>query len=967
MAKHKKSAKVTAPKDRLLPRLTTFFFDRPRLAALLWASLVIFGGLSYTTLLKREGFPSVNIPLSVVGGAYYANDPTKVDSDVAKPLSDIALKEPGVKSVQSQSAGNFFSLQITYDEGVDAKKAVDQLEQKVKAAKSLPQDAIIQYNVPYFGVTGGDIQPIDVAASFYNDDPQFPLNSLTAKAEQAVAALNAKKIPGVKSVFLKNPYEKVTDPMSGQAVTVQKTFDRFAHAHEGGSKEYSRSVIIGLERTPGYDVIKLDTEVRKALDELENDKNFGGFSAEVSASYAPQIKENIGELQRVLLEGLIAVLVVGSIVIAIRASFITVISMVTVLLATLGFLFLIGYTLNVITLFALILGLSLIVDDTIIMVEAIDAARHKTKDRRKAIQEATRKISRAMVAATATASLSFAPLLFVGGILGAFIRAIPITIISSLVISLFVALIFIPFMARYILLGKKQMGKTGVTEIAAGFENKLAAFIAGPMLWARNSKKRLFGVGTVALVIGFGFIFAGLNISKNVVFNIFPPTKDTNGLVVITNFKPGTPIEQAESVQTEVEAIATEVLGANFVQSSLYATGSAQSSTQSIELTSYNDRDVTSTELVKQLQDTLNKKITDAQTVVGQADVGPPSAAFVVQVDATDREAALKVAGDIATYLQTAKLERVSGKDARFTNPAVSSSTEYLRSKGKPIVTVSAGFDGNDTTTLVTLAQDAVKKEFSDSKLSASGLNASDISFDLGQESENQDSFKTLALAFPILLMVMFVLLAIEFRSLLQPLLIFMAIPFSIFGVMLGLYLTDNAISFFTMLGFFALIGLSIKNTILLTDYANQARRSGHSAIDAAVAALEERFRPLFATSVTAVVSLIPLAISSPFWQGLSVVLIFGLLSSTFLVVTVFPYYYLGAEFLRARFTARNFILWATATLIAAQIVGAIFGAIMGKASIGWLVILASILWVIYQRVNKAKVTPVTKKRLAKK
>lgn len=128
-----------------------------------------------------------------------------------------------------------------------------------------------------------------------------------------------------------------------------------------------------------------------------------------------------------------------------------------------------------------------------------------------------------------------------------------------------------------------------------------------------------------------------------------------------------------------------------------------------------------------------------------------------------------------------------------------------------------------------------------------------------------------------------------------------MAIPFSLFGITLGLYLTDNAFSFFAMLGFFALIGLSIKNTILLTDYANQARRKGAGAVDAAIEALGERFRPLIATSLTAVVSLIPLAILSPFWEGLAVVLIFGLLSSTFLVITVFPYYYLGAEFIRIR------------------------------------------------------------------
>jgi Cu/Ag efflux pump CusA len=151
-----------------------------------------------------------------------------------------------------------------------------------------------------------------------------------------------------------------------------------------------------------------------------------------------------------------------------------------------------------------------------------------------------------------------------------------------------------------------------------------------------------------------------------------------------------------------------------------------------------------------------------------------------------------------------------------------------------------------------------------------------------------------------------------------------MAIPFSIFGIMLGLDITNNAISFFTMLGFFALLGLSIKNTILLTDYANQARREGATAIDATVAALEERFRPLFATSMTAVVSLIPLALSSPFWEGLAVVLIFGLLSSTFLVITVFPYYFLGTEYLRMKFSRTQVLIWLGALVGGSVLLGAL-------------------------------------------
>jgi predicted RND superfamily exporter protein len=119
------------------------------------------------------------------------------------------------------------------------------------------------------------------------------------------------------------------------------------------------------------------------------------------------------------------------------------------------------------------------------------------------------------------------------------------------------------------------------------------------------------------------------------------------------------------------------------------------------------------------------------------------------------------------------------------------------------------------------------------------------------------------------------------------------------------------------MLGFFALIGLSIKNTILLTDYANQARKAGKGAVNAISDSLKERFRPLISTSLTGAVAITPLAIISPFWQGLAVLIIFGLLSSTFLVLTVFPYYYLGAELLKNNINRTKGVILTISLIIA--------------------------------------------------
>lgn len=899
--------KNSTEKMKSLQKLTLYFFDRPRATALIWLVVTIFGILSYTTLLKREGFPSINTPFAITQGTYLVNNPAKVDNDVSKPLNDFLLKQSGVKSVQSQSFDNFFTVIVTYEDSVkdaDAKSA--ELQKKLDEAKILPEQAKAKIEAYKFGLTPrGD----DLGISFYADKNNVPTEQLMAESQKAAEFIKSKKLSLVADVSIIDQFETATNPVTGQTERAQKSFDRYGERQNQQNNFYN-SALIGVLAKDGADNLTLDEQIRAAVDELNRQPQFQDYTAVISASFAPQINAQINELQKVLLEGLIAVLIVGSVVIAVRASLITVVAMGTVIATTIGLLFLIGYSLNTITLFALILGLALIVDDTIIMIEAIDVQRKKRRDGREAVSVATRKVSRAMVAATSTAALSFAPLIFVGGILGSFIRAIPVTIISALAISLLVALIFIPLFARFLLLGKKQMGEENVHEIAAGVEERFARFISQPMLWAKKSRKKKLGVGLIAVLIGLGFIVASGFIFQKVTFNIFPADKDSNQLNVVLTYPPDINIEQAQATADKANDIVGDVTGADMVRASFFGQANIQSATLYIDLTDYSKRDIKAPEIVDKLDKSF-EKFEGAEVKATQVSAGPPASPFTVRIDSSqNREASVKLADDIATYLKSTELKRIDGSAAKIESVAVGNSSIYNRKDSKPYVEVTATFVDDDTTTLVTLAQQAVEKEFPKSKVASYGIKEDALSFDFGQESENQDSFKTLAIAFPIVLLVIYMLLALQFRSLLQPLLIFMAIPFSLFGITLGLYLTDNAFSFFAMLGFFALLGLSIKNTILLTDFANQQRRLGASSLDAAHEALAERFRPLIATSLTAVFSLIPLVITSPFWEGLAIVLIGGLLSSTFLVVTVFPYYYLGAEFLRNRISRKEALSW---------------------------------------------------------
>lgn len=891
----------------IIQKLSLGAYKKPRTTALIWLTVLLFGVLSYTTLLKREGFPTITTPFAIAQGSYLVNDAAKVDKEVATPLSRFLVTQPSVKTVQIDSFANFLSAQIAFKDSVDAHKESIRLNDLLRSEHLLPKNAQVNLKAFEFGLTRrGD----NLTIAFYDRAERASTQELADRANQASAFIKNQHLSLVQDVSLIDPFQRAVDPRTGSVVASQQSFDLYGE-RVGSSSNFYNSAVIGVKSVAGADQLKLDKQVRDAVASLNHQNRLTSFQATISASSAPRIRQQVNELQTSLLEGLLVVLIVGSLIIAWRASIITVVSMLTVIAATNGLLYLAGYSLNTITLFGLILGLSLIVDDTIIMVEAIDSQRRIQSNPNTAVSVATSKVSAAMIAATSTSVLSFAPLLFVGGILGSFIRAIPITIISALLISLLVALLFIPFFARFLLLGRAQLGKRAEVEHAATLEAAVAKFISRPMLWAKGSTRKLLAVGIIALIIGFGFIGGAGVIFKKVTFNIFPPSKDDNQISTMITYPPNTSISQAQAIARHANTILTETAGANFVKASYYGEANVQSAMLTVDLIDYKSRQIPAPKIVERLNAAYGN-FHEAKVEARTLGVGPPAASFVIQIRSDQsRDSALALAAQIANYLKTtAVLRRPDGTTAHIKSVDLGNSSIYFQKNAQEYTTLTVTYKDTDTTTLINLTKADLESHYSDAQVASYHLGDKAVTYDAGQEQSNQDSFKSLLIAFPILLCVIYLVLALQFRSLLQPLLIFLAIPFSLFGITIGLYLSHNAFSFFAALGFFALIGLSLKNTILLTDYANQARRAGMGTVDAAHEALAQRFRPLVATSLTAVVSLIPLALSSPFWEGLSVVLICGLLSSTFLVIVVFPYYYLGSEYLRQHFSRAIGLLW---------------------------------------------------------
>ncbi len=169
----------------------------------------------------------------------------------------------------------------------------------------------------------------------------------------------------------------------------------------------------------------------------------------------------------------------------------------------------------------------------------------------------------------------------------------------------------------------------------------------------------------------------------------------------------------------------------------------------------------------------------------------------------------------------------------------------------------------------------------------------SEYSFDYsGDYEETAESFESLGLAYIVAALLIFTLLVSQFDSLAQPFSILSALPLSVVGAMAGLYVTGNDFSIMSFIGLVGLSGIVVNDSIVLVDCINRMRASGLNLFDAIVAGGQQRLRPIISTTVSTVGGILTLTITDKLWEGLGVVIIFGICFATVLTLIVVPVMY---------------------------------------------------------------------------
>jgi len=858
-----------------------------------WVAVFAVGLTAYFGGLAREGFPPVNLPIAIVDGSYFVDDQEVVDEDIAVPLSEAFGAIEGVAEVQTFALANAFAVVVEFEDTFSSPEGAALLEAALPSL-GLPSEADV--SVRSLDATKF-LEVYDVLVSVAGPEgaTATELETEAAKMSEFLAEDNA-----IVQADVRNLLTEGVDPSTGETVIRQTRFTRVVLEDTAA---YADAVAIGLIRNPetDLDILTFSDAVIDRIAESDGVLS-DGFTAEVTADFATDIRSQISGLTGNLLTGLLAVALVSLLLIGWRASSITATFMATVMLASLAGLWFLGYSLNTITLFGLILTLGLLVDDAIVISESIDANRDEADDEIGVVRTAINRVGTASFAGTLTTVLVFAPMLFVGGVLGEFIRAIPATVILTLLLSFVFSVVFIPAIAKPFLLkgnGGQNPFIRATRKLAVG-AGKLAEYPS-----SHGLKGVAVGAGLVAFALSV--VVSGFMIAGSLGFNIFPPGKDANVVSVTADFDFGTTIEEAQELSQTIDAAVVEVLGDDLVRSQ-YIRGNERTLLTFIDITPFGDRDTTAPVYVERLQAAL-ADFEGARLTIGTIENGPPVEDFPFAVQITATESNVDEAGALAVELRDSllgvDLDKASGEATEISGTLISTQGQVFRTNGERQIEVRAGFSNDDLTNNLNAAEDLVNELYPVSELAARGLGEEAINFDFGQESDNQDDFAGLVTALIVAMLLVVGLLVLQFRSIVQPLLIILAIPFSLFGVFTALSLTDNPLSFFVFVGLIALIGVVVNNTILLIDAANQGRRSGLRPGEAIGQAVTRRFRPLVATTLTTVVGLLPLALSDPFWEALSFTLIGGLLSSTFLVLLTFPVFYLAVE--KVRTPIRNF------------------------------------------------------------
>lgn len=952
--------------------------QRSRATILLFVILLAGGLFAYQTIPK-EANPDVPIPIIYVSMVYEGVSPEDAERLMVRPMEQELRSIEGLREMTAIAGEGHASVTLEFDAGFDSRAALQDVREKVDRARAyIPQEAeepsVHEVNVALFpvlsvGLSGpiseeelirtarllkeeveGLTEVLEVTIGGDREDlleiivdPQVlasynivysELLSLVSNNNQLVAAGRLDMQSGSFSIKVPSVIGSVEDVLSvpvkvdgdnvvtfGDVARLRRTFfDPEGFARINGQP----AVVLEISKRTGSNVIDTVRNVQQLLEDA-GEMMPEDLQVDYILDQSSEVEQMLSELLNNVMTAVILVLIIIIATMGVRSALMVGLTIPGAFLATILVLLTIGYTMNIIVLFSLILVAGMLVDGAVVVCELADRNRQQGDDPYDAWAKAATRMAWPIIASTATTLAVFVPLLFWPGVVGEFMKYLPATVIIALSASLVMALIFLPTLGAI----------TGVSQARQeSVEGRFTHWYKSSL--TRAVKRPWWALGGVLLVIAAIYVLYG-KFNHGVEF--FPAVEPESAQVVVrargdySVYEKDDMVRQVEqrlADMTEVRALYARSIAAPDWNAGVDTIGILQF--QFIDwhqrrpareiLAEMQRRTADIPGLVLEFREQeqgpgegkpfqltvsaiepgmINDQVTRIRAAMdeigGFTDVADdrslPGIEWRIQVD---REEAARLGTDVLTVGNAVQLvtngillaryrpsDAIDEVDIRLRFPESWRHLDQLRqltvqsSRGQipianmveleaaPKVGTLRRMDGRRA---VTIEADLEAGYQLDERLQSLQQEVLDelpdgVFISIGGEGEDQqEAAQFLMLAFLVAIFLMTLILVLQFNSLYQTFIVLSAILLSTAGILGGLLLNGQSFGIVMVgMGIIALAGIVVNNNIVLIDTYNEFRGQGKNAVEAAIETGTLRLRPVLLTAITTILGLMPMVL----------------------------------------------------------------------------------------------------------
>jgi len=1013
------------------------FIQRPVMTTLVMLAILFFGIVAYKKIPVSD-LPNVNYPAITVSVEYPGASPSTVANNVVSPLERQFLTIEGVQSIASTSStgGATIVLQFALEKAIDS-AALDVQNAINTAGPDLPQNLPYaptydktnpsQTPILYFAAAS-DTMPLhelygyaytfigerlstisgvaqvvvygspfavrvqvnpqklaakgigidEVAAAIQNANVNIPTGTLFGKTGEFTIDVDGQLNHAAvyDSIIIKNETGNIVR-IRDVGKAIDSTNDDKEYQRYFSSDTDKACVVFGVLTQPGVNSMRVIADVNRILPKLESSLP-GSMKLYRVFDKAVFIQEAVNDVEMTLVVAfLLVVFVIFFYLGKPMNTLIPALALPIIIIGTFAAMFLLGYTVDILSLLAITLSIGFLVDDAIVVLENIVRHVEEGMPPYEAALLGSKEIGFTILSMTLSLSSAFIPLLFMGGVIGKLFHEFAMVIVSAVLISGFISLTLTPMLCSLLVRPHHAANKKTLMErFSEKFNLILVSFYEKTLVVVLRHPNLTLSTGVLSVVMTV------------VLFKMLPsdflPPDDIGSIVVHTQAATGTSPFQMMKYQDELSRLIKDHPAIESTIS-IGALPDDNKGYMFLRLKPYKDRP-SMQEIIQDLLSTFDK-FPGLQTYV------KPLPLIDLQVSTTDIKAPYQYtlqSLNPATLYQSAdtliqEMKTLSGisqvsTDLEIKQPQLN--VEILRDKASALNLSAADIENalsyafaatnlspiNDpeyqyyailevepkfysdpsylsqlyirssTNQLVPLAA-ATRLSQTVGPLSINrldGLPAVNIFFDVGTGALGpalskidalahktlpptvtgqvqgtadvfQDSFANLNILLLITFFVIYVILGILYENFLHPITVMSTLPPAALGGLLTLCIFNIPLSLYAFVGLILLLGIVMKNGIILIDFANDAILAGKTPLEAIQHACRARFRPILMTTFSALMGAIPIAIgmggmTAQSRRPLGLVIIGGLIVSQILTLYLTPVLYLYLEKLRERF-----------------------------------------------------------------